>query len=151
SLEELLGTAATDERSGRALAARADSSGSVVGALVTEYERLRDRLRNLESNINYHRFWQKSAAESQAFFARKNELVLRARELRRLDQQRDTMALATLRNSLAMAVAPFTRTASLVWRMERDSVRTLTVDVITDIVDAGFLKIFSDAVEQTWN
>jgi len=133
-------------------AARAQTDTGALEPQVRELDRLRRRLSWIESNISYHRFWQKSADDSRAFFDGRNRLVLRARELLALETaRRDSAGAAAIRQELVEAIAPFAATPGLRATRQPDGELVLPVVVVTDITDSTFLARFANAVEQEWN
>ena len=150
SLESLVKASDSERRAASELALQVGMDSASLEPMVKSFERLKRQLAWLESSISYHRFWQKSADGSRAYFAGRNLLVERARALRQLQQQHADSAGAFQR-ALASAVAPFASTPGLVWRRDPDGMRVFPIEVITDITDTLFLGRFASAVQWIWN
>ena len=151
ALKTLLDQAGVDIRAAVTLSARTTARDSLT-PLVAELERLFERLRYFDSSIDYHRFWQKAAAEYSVFFAKRTALVVRLRQLQATEKNsHDTLAAKAMRRDVASAIAPFVATRNLAWKTAADGSRVLPVEVVTDISDSSFLAAFERAVQHTWN
>ncbi len=152
SLEALLAASNAERMAGERFVTRTTEDTATLEPLVRELERLRGQIRWLESSVTYHRFWQKAGDESRAFFDHRNQFVARAATLRSmLAEMADSAAAVALRRTLVAEIAPFSKTAGLAWHLDRDGMRVLPVEVVTDIADTAFLRVFEEAVEREWN
>jgi hypothetical protein len=145
---------AGDLRDAALLAARAGTDGEDLRAMIAELEHLRARLRFLEAQIAYHRFWQRAIPASPAYFAARAALAADAERLAALRKAGDNVApreVEVLRRRLRDGVAPFVKTADLAIATDADGVRRLEVRLATDIADESFLRAFADGVEREWS
>ncbi len=130
------------------LAANAADRGTALDELVAEHERIRGRLRNLESHLGYQRYWQHAVLENPSFFSARNKIIV---QIRALESQRrgegDEAEIAAARGALVDGLAPFRPTQGLVLSERDDGWRVLPVTVTTDIDDERFLGVFRQGVE----
>ncbi|MDP6540259.1 MAG: hypothetical protein QF903_10530 [Planctomycetota bacterium] len=153
SLERLT-TGFAGERRDAALLAGAAGAGDEdrLADQVAEFERLKERLRDLEEHLSYHEWWQEAAVEDAAAFAARNESVALTREWRRVVEAGDDPERARrLERELLARVAPFTATRGLAIEEAPDGARTLAVEVHTDIADEAFLGALVAGVDAAWN
>lgn len=132
----------------------ADQVYSATGLepLVASFEQLLKQLRTLESNLTYHKFWQKSVAQHAAYFRKKNILVALAREINtRIINNESPQRVAALRQRLVESVAPFRSTPGLALLNLEGGGKRLPVTVCTDIEDPGFLKDFQMGVQEAFS
>ncbi len=124
--------------------------GAPLEPMCAEFERLRARLRLLESNLSYHSHWQQAILDYPAYFARKNEIVARVRAWRDLVQSgADPDREQVLARAVGEQVSVFRPTRGL--RVERrNGGCTLPVRVVTDIHDQAFLEELRIAVREAY-
>ncbi len=146
---EVISTAYTRDMRDAAVL-RAETAEGALPPLVDELKRLRKRLRNLEEHIDYHEFWQDAVVDQGDFFAERNRIVSRVREMDELQREnREPERAAELRRGVRADIAPFRRAPQL-RIVPGDEGQRLPVVVHTDIEDAAFLETFQDAVEAAW-
>ncbi len=152
SLEALGGRFTTNLEDAAALARRAlEDADSPLEALVSEFEALRGKLRNLEDHIAYHASWQKAVVADSAYFADRNEILTRIEAWQALVRQgEDPARAAVMRREILERVSPFRATPGLAVRAAEDGTQVLAVRLVTDIEDADFLEAFRRAVSETF-
>jgi hypothetical protein len=153
SLEWLSTGFVREVRDAALLASRIERSGvERLPERLDELERLRRRLRNLNSHIGYHQNWQTEVARHPEFYEQRNRIVALARELHRLSEARqDPARQVELRRRIVEALAPFRPTRSLAIEFRPDGTRELALGLVTDIEDEGFLEGFTRAVHEAFN
>ena len=119
---------------------------------VAEFERLRRRMRNLEDHLDYHVKWQNAVVMYGPFFAARNRIVDRVRELRRLQEENGSSErIAELQQRILTDLSPFRPTSGLHVETRTGGERVLPVRLHTDITDVAFLELFRDAVESEFS
>ena len=119
---------------------------------VAEFERLRRRMRNLEDHLDYHAKWQNAVVMYGPFFAARNRIVDRVRELRRLQEKNgSSKRIAELQQRILTDLSPFRPTSGLHVETRTGGERVLPVRLHTDITDVAFLELFRDAVESEFS
>ncbi len=147
SLERLSAGVATGLRDAAVLArTAAEDSRAPLEPMVTELERLRRRLRHLESSIAYHAHWQRSVLAQPHFYAGRNELVARVVEWRAAEDAGEADRAAALQAEVVRRVATFEPRPGLRVEQRPDGQRVLPVVVVTDIDDRAFLAELETAV-----
>lgn len=148
SIESLTSGFASEFQDAELLVANAADRGTALDGLVAEHERIRARLRNLESHLGYHRHWQRAVLEYPLFFAERNEIIVQFRALESRRREGDDEAqIATTRGELVDRLTPFKPTKGLALTQRDDGWRVLPVSVTTDIDDERFLTVFREGVE----
>ncbi len=148
SMESLTTDFASEFRDAAGLVRHAADREMELDGLVAEHERIRDRLRNLETHLGYHRYWQRAVLENPLAFAARNKIIVRLRALEsELRGGADAAAIAAERGALVERLAPFRPTRGLELAERDDGWRVLPVSVTTDIDDERFLAAFRQAVE----
>lgn len=128
----------------------ATDRGAPLMDLVKAFERLRGRLRNLERNLSYHNFWQRSAIRKPRYYAERNKLAIVIGELMALrkkaaDPERQAALQRRIRDrvfrirKVRPGLAPTIKEIG-------DGALVLPVTIFTDIADEGFLNGFSESV-----
>jgi hypothetical protein len=150
SLELLSEGFASEFREAANLADRGSGEESgPLGPSVAEFERLRDRLDDLEDHLAYHANWQTAVVEYAEFFAARNQLVAEVRRMDRLRAAGETEEAARIGRDLVEKLAPFRPNSALELAQEADRL-TLQVKVHTDIADESFLAAFKEAVHSAY-
>jgi hypothetical protein len=152
SLERLSTGFAPEYRDAALLATRAKDPNRDLAALVTEFERLRTRLRDLEEHIAYHAQWQREMVASRAYFEQRNRLVATAREIQaaRAKGGPEAAAAAERQRALRDALAPLQRTPGVHLERRADGELVLPVTIWTDVTDAAFLAAFRESVAEAY-
>ena len=120
--------------------------------LVALFEQLLKDLRNLESHLNYHKYWQNAVMEYPEYFSKHNELVILAREMNALIKSNgNSEQIANLRNQLLQKTAPFRPTPELKILRPDEQELVLPVLVCTDIEDSEFLSAFQTGVQEAFS
>ena len=120
-------------------------------SLVTEFERLRWQLRNLESHLAYHAQWQLAAVEHVGFYAERNRIAATIREMLALQKNRGPPDLIDrLRQEIDESVSNFRPTTNLKIQVNEDGTQILSVTLYTDIDDELFLATFREGVEDAF-
>lgn len=115
--------------------------------LVGEFERVRERMRNVEEHLDYHAYWQQAVVGYGDYFAARNRLLAMAEEMQTLRRNdAEPGQVARLSREIRRQIAPFRRTAGLTLRRGDDGGRILPVRVWTDIDDRAFLEAFEQGV-----
>lgn len=123
-----------------------------LAAVTREFTRLRDRTKNIEARIAYHRYWQKAVIDHAKFFALRNRVLPLASKLRDLVTEKgDAREIGRLRTLIEAKVAPFHKTPRLRIEGQKDGTRVLRVRVLTDIEDDTFLEACRKAVDTAYN
>jgi len=118
---------------------------------VSEFERLRKRMRNLEDHLDYHEGWQVAAVESRAFFKRQNRSVELVREMERVRQEGgEAEQVERLHAEVLDRITSFSRAPDLSLTRRPDGTRVLPVTVWTDVEDQVFLDRFREIVESVF-
>jgi len=148
SIERLLGLAKHWANAAEALAtAGTPASDTSLDDLVTDYEKQRDRLQDLDDQLAYHAYWQDAVVDYPAFFEARNRIVSLVRDLKDAQARGETPErVAALETEILAKVAPFVPTKGLAIRTKRDGTQVLPVTVFTDITVKKFLKQFRAAV-----
>jgi hypothetical protein len=152
SLEALSKQIKKDLRDGVSLAERVrETPATALESLVTEFERLHNRLRNLEELLAYHAKWQQSVIEQKAYFIERNRILVLVREMQAtLLSGHSSERVAILRQKINEKLAPFSRTRGLAIRTLKSGLQLLEVSVYTDIEDDEFLSAFREGVEKAF-
>ena len=118
-----------------------------LAPLVTEFERLRGQLHDLEKRFAYHSKWQRAVVEQGAFYAERNRIAALIGEMQAV-QARGGSAdrVDALRQAIHERVAKFVPTTNLEIKINEHGIHILTVAVYTDIEDEGFLEAFREGV-----
>lgn len=147
SLERLSTGVSTGLRDVAVLArTAAEDRQAPLEPLIAELERLRKRLRNLESHIAYHAQWQRSVLTRPQFYAGRNELIARVVEWRAAEKAGETERAAALHRQVVSRVAAFQPRPGLRVEQRSGGLRVLPVTVVTDIGDPTFLAELEAAV-----
>lgn len=129
-----------------------DADEATLEAQVSEFERLRKRLRDLEEHMSYHEWWQQAVVKDALYFAKRNEVVASTREWRRLvEAGEDGERARRLEREILEQVAPFLETSGLSIDTGPDGARALAVEVHTDITDETFLAALTSGIDAAWN
>lgn len=138
-------------RDGATLLQRAQRDEDLA-ALIREFTQLRDRAKNIEDRLAYHRYWQRAVLDHAQFFEQRNRVLALARKLRDLITTKgDAKKIERLRTLIEAKVAPFHKTPRLRIEGQEDGTRVLRVRVLTDIADAAFLLACRKAVDTAYN
>jgi len=147
SLESLTTISTTNFRDAALLSLHvADEPTAPLEHLIAEYERLRPKLDNLDSHINYHSMWQQAAIDDTEFFARQNRIHARTIEWDQSRANVDPQASDSARMGIVKLVASFRPTPGLAIELDASGTRVLKVSVATDITNAPFLEKFRRGV-----
>jgi len=120
--------------------------------LVARFEQSLKKLRNLENNLTYHKYWQKAVVQYAAYFRKKNKLVALAREMNTLITNNGSQEqIAELRQQLLQRTARFKPTKGLQILNLEEGEMVLPVSVCTDIEDSKFLRTFQEGVEEAFS
>ncbi len=120
--------------------------------LVARFEQSLKKLRNLENNLTYHKYWQKAVVQYAAYFRKKNELVALAREMNTLiTNSGPPEKIAELRQQLLQRTAPFRPTRGLQILNLEEGEMVLPVTVCTDIENLEFLHAFKEGVQEAFS
>jgi hypothetical protein len=150
SLAALTTDFAADLRDAAILAMRAADADEPPADLLVELEHLRARHGFLESQLAYHRYWQRAVLDHREFFAGRNELLARAERIDSgLRAGTPAESLARERDELAALLAPFRPTGRTVERRGEELV--LSIELVTDIGDETFLAAFGEAIDAAWS
>ena len=153
SLDALSTSYTSDIRDAATLAQKiAAEPGLPLGPRVDEFERLRDRLQNMEDHLDYHARWQVAVVEYRDYFARRNRIAGRVRRLvDLLEQGAPQEEIELLRGEVLEEISTFLPAAGL--RIERGPAgrAVLPVEVVTDIRDASFLDAARRAIEHEYS
>lgn len=150
---ESLSTAYTGEfRDAALLAGRAVSEPDLpLAPWVSEFERLRERMKSLEDHLDYHAKWQVEVVAHKAWFYRNNRIIDKVRKMTALQAQGAPRAqIDAAREEVLRRLAPFRPTPGLTIDTRDDGTRVLTFEVCTDIDDKAFLDTVRRAVEETY-
>jgi hypothetical protein len=152
SLESLSTSHAGAFRDAALLAGRVASEPDLpLAPWVNEFERLRERMQNLEDHLDYHAKWQVEVVEHKAWFYRSNRIIDKLRKMAALEEQGAPKAqIDAARDEVSRRLAPFRPTPGLHVETRDDGARVLTIEVCTDIDDAAFLGETRRAVEETY-
>ncbi len=123
-------------------------SADIVTASST-LDRLRGRLALLDEHLAYHAFWQQAVIEWADYFADRNRLVERARQIAR--SKTDLATLDESRAALVAELARFRKTDGLHAVTQPDGGVVLRVRVRTDIQDAAFRQLFIDSIGEVFS
>lgn len=124
------------------------SDSTELEDVLTRYEESIKRLWNLEDSLSYHAKWQKAVVQYPAYYQKKNELIVQARELSSLiDHDASALQVAEVRNQLLKRAAPFRPTRNLQVTMTVTGEVVLPITMCTDIEDSIFLSAFKGGVE----
>jgi hypothetical protein len=122
-----------------------------LAPLVTEFERLRGQLHNLEKRFAYHSKWQRAVVEHGAFYAEHNRIAASIREMQAVQASGGAADhVAALRQAVNDRVTKFAPTTNLAIKINGDGIRILPVAVYTDIDDEEFLEAFREGVESAF-
>ena len=117
--------------------------GTELEPLVARFEQSLKKLRNLENNLTYHKYWQKAVVQYAAYFRKKNRLVALAREMNTLITNSGSQEqIAELRQQLLQRTAQFKPTKGLQILNHENGEMVLPVSVCTDIENSKFLRTF---------
>jgi len=115
--------------------------------LVSEFERVRKRMRNVEEHVDYHAYWQQAVLDYVDYFAGRNGLLAMAEEMQTLrENDVEPQRVARLSREIRQKIAPFRRTTGLTLQSGDDGGKMLPVTVWTDIDDGVFLGAFEEGV-----
>jgi len=118
---------------------------------VDEFQRLRDRMRNLEDHLDYHARWQVAIVEHRAWFTRRNRIADRTRGMvEAIERGAPDDEVETLRREVLQKLAPFRRAPGLAIERSGDAL-VLPVEVTTDIDDESWLAGAARAVEEEFS
>jgi len=153
SLSTLSTAYTSDFRDASVLAARAtDEPDLPLAPWVAEFQRLSDRMQNLEDHLDYHAKWQIEAVAYRKWFARRNRIVDQVAEMVRLEREGAPAAqVERIRREVLGRLAPFRPTPGLRVERRADGLRVLVLDVATDIDDEAFLDAAARAVERAYS
>lgn len=153
SLERVSTSFVGEMRDAAMLASHAVGNGQAnLEAQVTEFERLKKRLRKLEEHMSYHEWWQRAVIDDARYFAERNEVVATTRDWRRwVATGEDPERAQRMERDIIERVAPFRPTNGLAIETATDGARTLTVEVHTDVTDEVFLAAMTAGIDAAWN
>jgi hypothetical protein len=141
SLESLSTTRTRDFRDAALLASRVASEPDLpLAPWVSEFERLRERMQNLEDHLDYHAKWQVEVVAHKAWFFRNNRIIDKLRDVTALQEQNAQAArIDAARDEALRRLTLFRPTPGLHLETRDDGMRVLTVEVWTDVDDETFL------------
>ena len=130
------------------LADNLQRASSHLEPLVARFEKLLKVLRNLESNLTYHAYWQRAVIDHSEYFARRNRILALVREMEALRKNGDSpKRVAGLHLQVLERLVIFTKTPGLAFKEEENGTRILPVTVVTDIDTKEFLASFRAGIE----
>ncbi len=123
-----------------------------IESLVLCFKESLQRLRNLEDNLSYQATWQKAVVQYPAYFRKKNEQVVLAREMNSLIvNDAPAERVSALRQQLLNEMAPFRPTPGMQILTLEGGQMVLPVTICTDIDDSQFLRAFQDSVRDAFS
>jgi hypothetical protein len=151
SLEGLREGFVSEFQAAAALAERSNGGQRFsLACAVPEFERLRERLSDLDDHLAYHAEWQPAVVEFHEYFAVRNRLVPQVRQLSQHRAEGRLDEAARVESALREELAPFRCTAGLA--LVREAGRTvLPVRIHTDIDSEPFLALFCQAVKAAYD
>jgi hypothetical protein len=152
SLETLSTSHTRDFRDAALLAGRVTSEPDLpLVPWVGEFERLRERMQNLEDHLDYHAKWQVEVVAHRAWFYWNNRIIDKVGTLNALQAQNaPTEQIKAARAEVLSQLDRFRPTPGLRLETRDDGARVLIVEVCTDIDDEAFLETVRRAVEETY-
>jgi hypothetical protein len=127
---------------------RIQSGSGALKDTVDEYIYLRERLGLFAAHLAYHAQWQRAALQSAKFFAEKNAIIKKLRELRVTPLPLKTfLADPQIKHQLA----PFIANPHLHLIHKEKSALLLPVHFATDISDKAFLELVKSTLEIGFN
>jgi hypothetical protein len=150
---ESLSTAYAPAFRDAALLARRSTAGPdlPLAPWVDEFQRLRERMGNLEDHLDYHARWQVAIVEHRAWFTRRNRIAERTRGMvEAIERGAPDEEVEALRREVLLKLAPFRPASGLAIERAGDAL-VLPVEVATDIDDETFLAVAARAVAEEFS